>query len=605
MAKKPNSANSKPPSKILLDECFSSGDSRFVEELKRFDSPKFLVGFVEKWLGDSRPWAREQVVVYLDGNLNLPGHEVVFKRIFNHFRHANDHEMMSVLMVALDRIVRRSRVTAYHYTWNPRRSWTTERLYAKPNKSTVSMTGRTGETVHRGKTYRYPIPDVHNKAGNKLFTNRTRSYLRRSVWRYFRYLSHREPEVYVSELAKALARYRNQDFFVGENIIDNWSMMHACFFHDPAIMFTASHTNLVEGKSLDQLTPHPYQPAAWRSETGKGALIELLVNANSSLIRTWAIELFLKEHKSAVGEIKLESLVEMLASPDPQLQDFAQNVFAGHPALPTLTVEQWLNLIDSSSVNLLALICQSMKKHVSDERMDDNQLIQLTNAKQAPASQLGFELLQSRNLRKPVSKNELIQLADCQCSQQAETITAWALEQICQRNEYDADSVIEFFDALSRRTRNAAMNWLQNSDSPGFNDPLLWSRLIETPFDDVKIQLIELLNRRETRPADESDQFASVWVSVILGVHRGGRTKPKAINQLANQIIRKPSETDSLLPVLAVAIRSTRSPEMRNALSAVVRLARSSPELLPKIQALIPELEFDIGEDSQTLEAPA
>jgi hypothetical protein len=149
------------------------------------------------------------------------------------------------------------------------------------------------------------------------------------------------------------------------------------------------------------------------------------------------------------------------------------------------------------------------------------------------------------------------------------------------------------------------MNWLQNSDSPGFNDPLLWSRLIETPFDGVKIQLIELLNRRETRPADESDQFASVWVSVILGVHRGGRTKPKAINQLANQIIRKPSETDSLLPVLAVAIRSTRSPEMRNALSAVVRLARSSPELLPKIQALIPELEFDIGEDSQTLEAPA
>ena len=71
--------NVQPPT-LLLNEYFDGEDFRFVGLLMQFDAPKYLANFVEKWKRESRPWARDQIFTYLRGNLNLPGHEVVFKR---------------------------------------------------------------------------------------------------------------------------------------------------------------------------------------------------------------------------------------------------------------------------------------------------------------------------------------------------------------------------------------------------------------------------------------------------------------------------------------------------------------------------------------------
>ena len=83
-----------------------------------------------------------------------------------------------------------------------------------------------------------------------------------------------------------------------------------------------------------------------------------------------------------------------------------------------------------------------------------------------------------------------------------------------------------------------------------------------------------------------------VWVSVILDVHRGSRTKPKAIQQIRRQIESHPEQSTQLLPVLAVALRSIRPPEMRNALAAIVSLANHSSDLRTSIQQHFPEIEF-------------
>jgi len=584
------------PSKILLEELFASADDRFVDELKKFKSAKYLATFVGKWLADSRPWARDQIVRYLEGDLNLPGHEVVFKRIFKHFEAAADHEMMGVLMVVLDRMVRRSRITTHHYDWSTRSSWSTERLFARPNKSFHDETGRTMEHKYGRQTITYQLPDQINKSTNRLFSHKTRNYLRRAVWRHFRFLSYREPEVFVQEMCKSLARYRDQDFAWGENILDNWSLMHACYFYDQAISFTAAHTNLVEGKSLSGLSPLPYQPEAWKTEQAGKALVQLLIDAQSTLVRVWAIELFQRDHEAALRNIKLEFLIQLLGSPDPNLQEFAAAVFEKHPALPTLTVAEWLNLIDVSTANLLRLICDAMRKHVSEVRLDTSQLIELTCARQDPVAQMGFEILQTRDSKKPLSSDELTRLANCKCASQTGKSTPWAIRRICERGPYEADRVIDFFDSMLRPTRNAAMNWLRDSNSAGYDDAKLWARLIESPFDDVKIALVELLSLRANQPDKESGEMTPVWISVILGVHRGGRTKPKAIHQLTEQVAARPSEADTLLPVLAVALRSIRAPEMRSALVAVIRLANESPEMKSKIEATFPELEFVSGE---------
>ena len=591
--------NQKPknePSKILLEEYFQAEDQRFVGLLKEFNSPKYLASFVAKWTADQRSWAREKVVEYLCGDLNLPGHEVVFKRLYKHFLAANDHETLGAFMAAIDRLVRRTRGSSFHYNWQTRESWSTEFIRAKPNKTIQAQTNRTAEYKnYLGKTVTYPLPDLRNKPANMLFSHRTRNYLRRSIWRHFRFLSYRDPAAYVAAIGKALAHYHDRDLQEGINILDNWSLMHACYFHHDAICFTTLHTNLVEGKSLGDLTPKPYQPDAWKTEAAAEFLVRLLIDANSTLVRVWAIELFKDQHAESLKKIELGLLIELLSSPDPNLQQFASEVFEQHPALPTLNVEQWLVLLEDSDPNLLPVICDAMRKHVSEDRLTNEQILTLAIARQVPVAVFGFELLQQRDQSRPFSAEELAQLADAQCMTQTVHSTPWALQKICDQGGYEADQVIEFFDSLLRPTRNAAMNWLRNHDVPGYNDPKLWARLIESPFDDVKIELVNLLEQRESSGDSglaSAREMTPVWVSVILGVHRGSRAKPKAINQLSHEIQSKPERADDLLPVLAVALRSIRPPEMRNALAAIAGLANDSPEMKSKIENHFPELEF-------------
>ena len=562
-------------SRLLTEECFAAEDDRFLDSFLKCESPQYLASFVDKWLLDSRPWARDQILNYVSQPWNTVGHDVVYKRIFKHFFALQDHELMGVMMCELDRMVRRGRVKRWHYNYKTRESWTTERLYAATNK-----------------THRW-----FKSNSFRQFSHRTRNYLRRAAWRYFRVLSHQTPEVYVREIAKALARYEDRDFAVGENILDNWSLMHACFYHDDSIRFTASHTNLAEGGSIDNLSPAPYQPEAWQTDDAADSLLGLLTGANSSLVRIWAIDFYLKHHQQHVGQIPLPALIEMMASPDVRLQDFAVEAFENHPDLPKLSVEQWLQLLDKSGVGQLPRLCDAIKKHVAEERLETAQLMELTCARQVPVAMLGFEYLQARDQKQSLSAAELSRLSSCQCAQQAAAITAWALPRISDRDaEGLPDHVIDFFDSLIKPARSAAMEWISDPESPGYQRAKLWAMLVETPFDDVKLAMVDLLHRRASKPDCETQRWAAVWVAVILGVNRGGRTKPKALDQLAGEIIRDPQAASELLPVLAVAIRSIRDTEVRHGLAALAKILEARPDLGDQISKSLPELELSPAE---------
>ena len=581
------------PSKIMLEEYFSSEHEDFVGLLKEFQSDKYLASFVMRWIADKREWTRQQVIEYVAGDLNLPGHEVVFKRLYKYHLAMNDHDILGAFMVALDRMVRRARVTSRRYNWQTRDSWTTESFRAKPNKSVKDVYGRTRTHTHRGKDYTYPLPDIRNERDNVLFSHRTRNYLRRSVWRYFRHLSYRDPHAYVSAMGKALVRYKDEHLETGEAIIDNWSLMHACYFHHDAIDFSPTHTNVVEGRSLNELSARPYQPAAWQTDEAAGILVEILLEASSTLVRIWALELFKQYHSKSIGKIAIETLIRMMSSPDPNVQQFAAELFEEHPKLPTLTVAEWLSLLETSDPSLLSKLCQVMRKHVAEQRLNNEQLIQLACAQQDPVSTMGFDLIKARHASQPLNATELGRLSQCQCTTQANRIAIWSLNQI-SASDYDSDHVIDFFDALLRPTREAAMSWLAQEDSPGFNDAKLWAQLMESPFDDIRIELIELLEQRTCRQQNPkyNESVTPVWVSVIHGIHRGGRTKPKAIRQIGRKIRQQTDEADNLLPVLAVAFRSIRAPEMRSALTTVVQLANESPQMKAKVASHFPELEF-------------
>ena len=87
--------------------------------------------------------------------------------------------------------------------------------------------------------------------------------------------------------------------------------------------------------------------------------------------------------------------------------------------------------------------------------------------------------------------------------------------------------------------------------------------------------------------------MATLWRSVLLGVHRGGRQKAKAVQQIARAIVENPASVESLLPVLAAAVRSVRGPEWRAGLVGVVGLVERNSDLQPLVQRLFPELMLE------------
>ncbi len=580
------------PSKQLLEESFVAEDERFLDVLRQCNSYPYLLGFVERWVSDPRPWARTQIVKFIQADLSTPGHEVVFKRLLKHFEAATDHDMLAHFLVALDRLVRRIRINAPSYDpglnqWTPR-----EVLFAQPNRSAGELPGPTAADQRTALRHHANAAVPRNRPGNRLFSQRTRAYLRRRIWRYFRGLSHRTPTAYVAAISGAMCEFRDADFVAGENILDNWSLMHACYFHHPAMTFTASHCNLVAGHSLGELTPAPYQPRAWRSEKGASSLLHLITEAKSSLVRMWAIDLLRQEHRPWLSQLDVQTLISMLKQVDPRVQEFAAELLQEHADAGSLGIATWLELLDQPNQAALTLVCAAMQKHVSPNRMESGQIVALACARPVPVAQLGLEMLRQRQAERPLLRETLAQLAQATCQSVAGELTAWVLRQIGTPAQYDVDCVTEFFDSMLSPTRAAALDWLVEPQSPGYHDPVLWSRLVETPFDDVRFRLIDCLQRREALSGQTTGDLSHVWVAVILGVHRGGRSKRKAIQQVATAIEGDLTLADRLLPVLAVAMRSVRAPERRAAMSALVTLMVRHMELRERVFKLLPELRW-------------
>jgi hypothetical protein len=186
-------------------------------------------------------------------------------------------------------------------------------------------------------------------------------------------------------------------------------------------------------------------------------------------------------------------------------------------------------------------------------------------------------------------------LSNAECDAVGEEVAAYGLSVVGSPQTYRTDQVVRFFDSLNVHVRRGAWNWL-TPQSPGYDDASLWSRLVETPYDDVKLRLVEALQQRAAADAKVSalsvDSLPPIWTAVLLNVHRGGRAKLTALRQISAAISNRPEACERLIPVMAVAIRSVRPPEVRAGLSSILTAVAKRPELESMLATQIPELRL-------------
>ncbi|RYD34961.1 MAG: hypothetical protein EOP86_09705, partial [Verrucomicrobiaceae bacterium] len=569
-----------PPPTVLLEECLSAEDARFPELLRRVSAPKTLETLVNRWTADPRPWAREQIARYLEFPFDRPGHEVVVKRLFKHAEKQGWDEVMGAFLTAFDRMVRRGRSRQWRWDWASSSGYTEEVLKTprntfrggRPHRSPI-----TGKWEHSGS----PLP----RPADRLFTHRTRHYLRRRVWRYFRGLAWRDPERYIAAVYGALMRYRDEDFQKGENLLDSWSFMHACFGGSPALKFLAHRPALEEGKTLADLAPAPWFPEHWQHAFGISALTGLASGAPARTVRLWAVRwLASPEMAAAAGTLDFSELKRLLFCQDEDVEPQAVTLLERHPESARWTVPQWLALLEAPGHAVLDAVTALMRRHVRPDRLDAEACLALACARPFPVARMGFDFLKARTLTPDEVLRLVPKTATARCAALAPELTEWSLNTLNTPNALNhpspadrsdspppepgkpasragglnAEQLSLYCDAPLDAIRLAAWAWLDRHRPAGvWNDPVFWSRLAETPYEDLRLKLVDTLAMRAALPGGNGqDHPVPVWTAVLLGVHRGGRQKQKAMRQIVSAISADETLAATLLSVLAVAVRS-------------------------------------------------
>lgn len=571
---------------LLAEEYFASENDLLIETLRQVDEPKSLAAFADRWKKDPRPWARKQILDYLAQPLNCPGHQPLIKRLFRQAEENHDHELMAAFLVAFDRQVRRILRVKNRWDFRARVSFQEEKLVT-PRDVIPLPDNRSVRNPLTGAPMAFKPKTPRNA---KLFTYRTRYYLRRRAWRYFRWLGHRDPATYVDVIVKALARFDDADLQRGENILDSWALMHACFGEHDALEIGATHVQLKDGRTLGELSPTPTFSEAWKKPEAAPRLLALVISAPARLVRIWAQQLFERDH--AAFAVPLETILALLEHEEADVQQFGAKLLDSSAFLATLPVASWLKLLQTKNEEALQGVCDAFAKHVSGDRLDLAQCVELACVRPVSVARLGERYLKQRSIESSADRALIVALADAKCSAVAAELAAWALGILGNPEHYSSDQVIRFFDSSVAETRAAAWDWLLQNP-PALTDATLWSRLSETPHDDLRLRFIDYLQRQAESPGTTANHLATVWRSVLLGVHRGGRQKAKAVQQITRAILADPEGAESLLPVLAAAVRSVRGPEARAGLAAVMTVAEVRPQLTSAIRRALPELKFE------------
>jgi hypothetical protein len=193
----------------------------------------------------------------------------------------------------------------------------------------------------------------------------------------------------------------------------------------------------------------------------------------------------------------------------------------------------------------------------------------------------------------------LLLLTEAQAEPLRPELVRWARGVLGTSSHFRPDWVLEYLDSRHADVREEGWQWLEADERVGENVEV-WRKLLESPYDDGRLQLVATLEKRASAAAPgrlesarlDNELVRFVWASVLLNVGRGGRAKPVVVGQLVRRLERRPDEARMLLPILAVALRSVRGPEWRAGLAGVVALAEHNPDLRPLVAEVFPELKI-------------
>jgi len=577
-----------PGSWELAMELLDRGDNAFVEEIRAVRDPDKLGPFAREWYNDRRPAARRLMFAYLDKPLNALRHEPLVKRLFKLAEEAGDDELMAHFLVAFDRSIRRIRRKRHRYD-RVLREYQTGEMATTPNDV---MPRPDAENLRHLKDWqRERWPDM------RLFSIQTRQYLRRRSWRYFRKLGRKDPARYMAVMPGILTHYTDEDVKDGLALLDNWGLVHIMFHFSPALLSKPTGWVLLTGKSLADVKAEPMFVKFWQADATP--LLGLLDTAPSKAVRVWAIQMLEAHHAKVLAKLPLEKLVAWLGHPSSEMVTLAVQLLKTNKELKKVEPERLIRLLQQAGSETLEMLCTLLAKVIKPDQVTVGQAVTLARSRPQVLAEFGFKLLKGKSIEMLEDSQALLDLTEAQATNVRPAMIAWACKQLSASPAFEPAWVVEMLDSRHTDVRSEGWKWLHNEQRAA-DDVTVWQRLLESPYDDVRLQMIEHLDKlansekpdeREMRHLD-AEMVRFLWATVLLNVSRGARHKPGIVKQLLARLERTPGDVPQLLPLLGVALRSLRGPEFRAGLVGILQWVRRHPDREAAVAKLFPELKL-------------
>ena len=179
--KKPAKPGRPPTPWQRVEALFVDGSPEFVPAIRAHADPDDLAKFAATWHADTRPVSRELLHRYLDEPMNAVRHEPLVKRLFKLCEASGDDVTVGRFLVAFDRFVRHRVTVKKRYRFDNVRGWGREVTATEED-----IFSSVFDPMPRQKWSVRQVQSGPMKAGKlRLFSTKTRNYLRRRAWRVF------------------------------------------------------------------------------------------------------------------------------------------------------------------------------------------------------------------------------------------------------------------------------------------------------------------------------------------------------------------------------------------------------------------------------------
>jgi hypothetical protein len=323
-----------------------------------------------------------------------------------------------------------------------------------------------------------------------------------------------------------------------------------------------------------------------------------LTAARCRPVRRWAVQV-VRRNLAALEVFPFEERLALLGHEDADVVALAADLLRDDPGLAGVPVGRWLRLAEEAGPASLEIVADLVARYVRPEQVSFAEAVRLASARPMPLARLGLGWLREKAPRDEEECRALLGLSEAQAGPLRPELVAWARGVLSQTEWFRPDWVLEWLDSRHADVRAEAWNWFQ-AEPRVRDDVATWQKLMESPYDDVRLALVAELDSRKPdgfvprveRGDLDDGLLRMLWASVLLNVHRGGRAKPRVVRQLLRRVEARPDDVPRLLPLLAVALRSVRGPEFRAGLAAVVTLAERDEAAAGVVRESFPELQW-------------